>query len=108
MGAKRVLVSLGLEEDAKVALYFCKELPRIRHMEVSEVYGETGLVDSEHAYDPWAVWSQFKQDELKWKACEALFTRRPWRSRTWIIQEALHGGRVDFHMGKIAISLGEL
>jgi hypothetical protein len=108
MGAKRVLVWLGLEEDAKVALDFCKELQRIRRMEVSEVYGEASLVETEHAYDPWAVWSQFEKDELKWKACEALFTGRPWWSRTWIIQEVLHGARVDFHMGKIVASLGEL
>jgi hypothetical protein len=108
MGAKRVLVWLGLEEDAKVALEFCEELQKIRRMEVSEVYGETGLVESEHAYDPWAVSSRYDEDELKWKACEALFTRRPWWSRTWIIQEVLHGVRVDFHIGKVVVSLGEL
>lgn len=100
MGAKRVLVWLGLEEDAKVALGFCKELHKIRRMEVSEVYGETGLVESEHAYDPWAVWSRYEKDEQKWKACEALFMGRSWWSRTWIIQEVLHGGRVEFLYGK--------
>jgi len=108
MSAKRVLVWLGLEEDAKVALDFCKELQKIRRMEVSEVYGEAGLEESEHPYDPWAVSSRYGKDELKWKACEALFTHRPWWSRTWIIQEVLHGGRVDFHMGKVVVSLGEL
>jgi hypothetical protein len=108
MGAKGVLVWLGLEEDARVALNFCKELQKIRRVEVSEVYGETSLVGTENSYDPWAVWSQYEKDESKWKACEALFTRRPWWSRTWIIQEVLHGGRVDFHMGGIFVSLGEL
>jgi hypothetical protein len=108
IGAKGVLVWLGLEEDARVALNFCKELQKIRRMEVSEVYGETSLVGTENSYDPWAVWSQYEKDESKWKACEALFTRRPWWSRTWIIEEVLHRGRVDFHIGKIFVSLGEL
>lgn len=43
MGAKGVLVWLDLEEDARVALNFCKELQKIRHMEVSEVYANRVL-----------------------------------------------------------------
>jgi hypothetical protein len=108
MGANKVLVWLGPEEDAKVALDFCEELQYIRRMEVNEVFGKTHSLNHGHIYDPWAIWSRYEKDELKWKACKALFTGRPWWSRTWIVQEVLHGGRVDFQMGKIVVSLGRL
>lgn len=108
MGAKKVIVWLGPEEDAKVALDFCEELRKIRRMEVEEVFGDINPLRQAHPYDPWVVWSRFEKDETKWRACEALFTGRPWWSRTWIVQEVLHGGRVDFHIGKLVVSLGRL
>jgi hypothetical protein len=104
-GAKKVVVWLGPEDDAKVALNFCKELREIRQLEVSEVYGDGNSVQT---FDPWAIWKQYKEDEPKWKACEGLFIGRSWWTRTWIIQEVLHGVDVEFQIGKLVAKLDSL
>jgi hypothetical protein len=105
-GASRVIVWLGEEASARLGLSFCEELAEVRRMEVSEVYGGKSWLQK--AYDPRDLGRNYERDREKWEACEELFSGRRWWSRTWIIQEVLHGGAVEFRMGHIVVPLEEM
>lgn len=86
VNAKQVLVWLGEEGDAKIALDFIQCLDED---------------DSNPGY-----FSDNSQE--KWDACYKLFYQRPWWTRTWILQEVLHDTPVLVYIGTITIELEKL
>ena len=89
-GAKRVVVWLGEEKDAKIALDYCDTIVR-------DQYGNIPL--------------NVTNDESMRRACYSLFIdtkERPWWSRTWILQEVIHSREVMVYLGRIQMSMEDL
>ncbi|KAH6723599.1 hypothetical protein BKA61DRAFT_727461 [Leptodontidium sp. MPI-SDFR-AT-0119] len=78
LGARQVVVWLGEEDDAKIALDYFQTPYNKRNEALSRTV---------------------------FNACQALFLQRPWWSRTWILQEVLHHNPVLVHLGNIILSL---
>ncbi|KAL5329554.1 hypothetical protein ACEPPN_003068 [Leptodophora sp. 'Broadleaf-Isolate-01'] len=81
LGARQVVVWLGEEDDAKIALDYFQTPYNKRNEALSRTV---------------------------FNACQALFLQRPWWSRTWILQEVLHHNPVLVHLGNIILSLDEI
>jgi hypothetical protein len=81
-----VLVWLGEEEYANIALDHLKRL-------------ENDTSNSECLY---------KAPQEAWDACDALFYRPAWWTRTWILQEVIHERPVLVYMGHLTIELEDL
>jgi len=91
LGAEKVVVWLGEEEDAAIALKFCNMIQNGVSMSRFEREVEShGLT----------------LDEV-WSLCHALFTR-PWWTRTWILQEVIHSKPATVYIGTIQLDLDEL
>jgi hypothetical protein len=88
MSAVQVLVWLGEQGDSELALNFLKGLKEDIEKKTYIYYGDNS------------------QEE--WDACYKLFYERPWWTRTWILQEALHETPVLVHIGPTVIELDEL
>lgn len=77
-GARRVVIWLGEEENARLAFDFCDKLR-----------------DSKNNH--FATQSDY---DAEWEACHDLFSRK-WWSRSWIIQEAVHANEALVYIGKL-------
>jgi len=83
--ARQVLVWLGEEEDANIALDHLKRLEK-----------DTSNLEC------------YKAPQEAWDACDALFYWRDWWTRTWILQEVIHERPVLVYMGHLTIELEDL
>jgi hypothetical protein len=92
--AKQVLVWLGEEDNAGIALDFLTRMQD--EYKKDEVY-------SDHWLRPF-----LRSDKAKWEACEALFYSRAWWKRTWILQEVIHPGNVLVYLGTLTIQFDDL
>ena len=79
--AKRVLVWLGEEGQARKALQFWEDIKR------ATAASEAHILFEEH--------------EADWDACTDLFVNRPWWSRMWILQEVINDRDVDVYIGQM-------
>jgi hypothetical protein len=82
LSARRVVVWLGEEGNAKVAMAFCSKMQR---------------------EDFRVTWNE----EPAYEACRELFSR-PWWTRMWILQEVLHHKPVEVYIGSLSITLDDL
>lgn len=91
LGAENVVVWLGEEESAAIALRFCSMI-------------QNGISMSKLGDE---IESQGLTFDLVWAYCSLLFTR-PWFSRTWILQEIIHSRPATVHIGTIQIDIDDL
>lgn len=75
-GAQRVVVWLGEMPNGQLAIDFCDKL----------------------SAEP-TVFASLPGYELEWESCHDIFTRNPWWSRAWIVQEVVHTNKVIVHLG---------
>ena len=79
--ARRVLVWLGEEGQARKALQFWEDIKRATA--ASEVH------------------LHFEGHEAEWEACTDLFVNRSWWSRMWILQEVINDRDVHVYIGQM-------
>lgn len=89
--AEQVVVWLGEESSAQVALKFCDKLENTKR----EDYLDALINDTE-------------MDLYEWEAFDNLFYNRAWWRRTWILQEVMHQRPVLVYVGKFEVSLDSL
>ncbi|TVY37179.1 Heterokaryon incompatibility protein 6,OR allele [Lachnellula occidentalis] len=91
LGAEKVIVWLGEEENAGIALKFCSLIQNgVSISRFQKEVGKNGLTIEE-------VWS----------SCNSLFGR-PWWTRTWVLQEVIHSRPATVYIGNIQLDLDDL
>jgi len=91
LGAEKVVVWLGEEENAGMALKFCSMIQNGSSVtRFQKEVERNGLTIEE-------VWS----------SCNSLFGR-PWWTRTWVLQEVIHTRPTTVYIGNIQLDLDDL
>ncbi|EPE24201.1 heterokaryon incompatibility protein [Glarea lozoyensis ATCC 20868] len=87
LSAHRVIMWLGPESSfsSSLAIEFLRSMPMGKDGEPQYVYQEA--------------------DSPAWLACDDLFLKRPYWSRSWILQEVLHNRPVTVHVGQNTLEI---
>ncbi len=91
LASQNVVLWLGEEGSSAIALDFLEQLPLRPNKE------------------DWEVDYTFSHNDIpKWEACDQLFRKRPYWTRSWILQEILHHRDVIVYIGSKTYPIEEL